>query len=118
MAPICYSNQLEALVQGLEESFTGTEEALSSLSPGSLAKVHAEKERRQNLIRKISHALASSSSNNKSDWEGSTEDSVASGRSMADANIADCEGSVEWKRHTLIRLRKFLKKKYRQKKSG
>jgi hypothetical protein len=108
--------QLEALVQGLEESFAVTEDISLNLSPGAVAKAYAEKERRRALIKKISHALTSS--NHKSEWaEGNTEDSLASCKSLSDANVADSEGSVEWKRNTLIRLRKFLKKKYRQKKS-
>lgn len=109
--------QLEALVSSLEDSFASSESTLETkTSPRLAAKLQVEKERRQKLLGKISQVLNASSGTS---IRGSEMSLASEDDSMSFSHAeGECENSsAEWKRTTLLRLRKFLKKKYRQKKS-
>lgn len=100
----------------LEDSFANSESTLEGKSsPRASAKLQVEKERRQKLLQKISSVLHSSPGS--APHGGDT--SLASEEDSVSFNVAggDDAGASEWKKTTLLRLRKFLKKKYRQKKS-
>lgn len=106
--PRAFATQLETLVARFEESFASTE---MGMSPGSAARLLVEKQRITKLIHKM--ALAAGDS-----VDARAEDSLSTSALMTGLQAeTDGDGTAAWKCNTLIRLRKFLKKKYMQKKS-
>jgi len=113
--------QLEELVGTIEDSFASTEQTLDekARSPRTQGKLQAEKMRRQKLLGKLAKLISSSqplSGVKVPAGEETTGVSQDSSDVLGDS-IASTEGTSEWKHSTLLRLRKFLRKQYRMRKS-
>ncbi|KAJ1492312.1 hypothetical protein T484DRAFT_1771569, partial [Baffinella frigidus] len=116
--------QLEDLMGTIEDSFASTEETLSASaqSPRTQGKLRTEKDRRQKLLSQLSQMFALNGGSGTKTSPEVEESTMRSGGSKEDSrdlgdSIVSNEGTTEWKHSTLLRLRKFLRKQYRIRKS-
>jgi hypothetical protein len=117
--------QLEELMGTIEDSFASTEQTLSvsAQSPRTQGKLRTEKDRRQKLLSQLSQVVSQNDqSGSKTTPEeetmrsGGSQEHGEQSRDLGDS-ITSTEGTTEWKHSTLLRLRKFLRKQYRMRKS-
>jgi len=108
----------------IEDSFASTEQTLSgsAQSPRTQGKLRTEKDRRQKMLGQLSQIV--SQNGHSGSKPSQVEETMRSGGSQEHSesrdlgdSITSTEGTTEWKHSTLLRLRKFLRKQYRMRKS-